>query len=743
MDGGTITQLTWCISAALQSGWRNANFQVFVKEVGATTLSAYSGTAGATVVYEGTIDPTAGTEVVIPFSQPYVYQGGNLLIGCYNTARGTTYQSCKFMGKTLEIGVSAYGSSSSSLDEASFNRTAFLPKTTFSYTAAVYGKPKSLVVSGITTESATVTWEPGGTETAWNVGYKKPTDEQWTELSVTTTSATLADLDRATTYDVRVQADYGEGNLSEWTTTSFATEICDDADKGQISYQLSDSQGDGWSDNAVSIVHHDTGIVMATLTIASDSSATGTVEGLCYGETYDIVWTKGLFSDECSFVISGEGGVIYECPLSSTGPTPGVLHRFVLRRVACKRPTALTAGQLAYNAATLTWTPGDDDQDNWQVAYGTGDDFDPDAQGVTVVTANITPTVTLGGLAELTTYHACVRSNCGDGGSLWTDLVQFTTADENTMPASLTVDEVKAHSATASWTGAQEAYNLRYRCRPNTIFEDFEAGIPDTWTTIDADGDGYNWTVYATASQNPTDANGNPIVLGTAAATSASYDNATRTKLTPDNWLVTPLIDLGGTLSVWLRGQIPDQAAEHFAIYVSTTGNSAEDFTTELVPETVATGVFQEYTADLSAYASQRGYIAIRHFNCTDQFQLNVDNFGVYGEVGEWVTVQNVTSPYTISGLMASSHYEVEVQGIVGEQTTAWTDAVVFATAHGLLGDINGDDKVDVGDVNITINIMLGKDSPANHPGDADVSGDGQVDVSDINAIVNIILGKN
>ena len=115
---------------------------MFVKEVGATTLSAYSGTAGATVVYEGAIDPTAGTEVVIPFSQPYVYQGGNLLIGCYNTAKGT-YQSCKFMGKTLEIGVSAYGSSSSSLDEASFNRTAFLPKTTFSYTAAVYGKPKS------------------------------------------------------------------------------------------------------------------------------------------------------------------------------------------------------------------------------------------------------------------------------------------------------------------------------------------------------------------------------------------------------------------------------------------------------------------------------------------------------------------------------------------------------------------------------------------------------------------------
>ena len=366
---------------------------------------------------------------------------------------------------------------------------------------------------------------------------------------------------------------------------------------------------------------------------------------------------------------------------------------------------------------------------------------DPVAEGEWTVIENATSPCNIAGLNPNTAYEVQVQANYAGGNSQWTDLVQFRTADENVMPNGLTVSDVKANSAKAQWTGVQDAYNLRYRSKAYTFFEDFEAGIPETWGNIDADGDNYNW--YQFAPTNPLDAAGNPTVLGTACATSASYDNSTYTELTPDNWLVTPLVDLGGTLSVWLRGQDPSNAAEHFAIYVSTTGNTAEDFTTELVPETEATGVYVEYTADLSEYAGQQGYIAIRHFNCTDQFQLNVDNFGVYGEVGEWVTVQNVTSPYTISGLMASSHYEVEVQGIVGEQTTAWTDAVVFATAQGLLGDINGDDKVDVGDVNITINIMLGKDSPANHPGDADVSGDGLVDVSDINAIVNIILGKN
>ena len=58
------------------------------------------------------------------------------------------------------------------------------------------------------------------------------------------------------------------------------------------------------------------------------------------------------------------------------------------------------------------------------------------------------------------------------------------------------------------------------------------------------------------------------------------------------------------------------------------------------------------------------------------------------------------------------------------------------------VGDINGDNSVDVSDVNIIINIMLGKASANDYPGNADVTGDGNVDVSDVNAVINIMLGK-
>ena len=63
-------------------------------------------------------------------------------------------------------------------------------------------------------------------------------------------------------------------------------------------------------------------------------------------------------------------------------------------------------------------------------------------------------------------------------------------------------------------------------------------------------------------------------------------------------------------------------------------------------------------------------------------------------------------------------------------------------TPSALLGDINHSGKVDVTDVNIIINIMLGKAQASSYPGNADVNNSGKVDVSDVNKVINIMLGK-
>ncbi len=133
MAGADINGLTFYKSSTSTSSWGSASFQVYLKEVDNTTLDAYIGMTGATIVYEGGIDATGGEiQLTINFTTPYHYNGGNLLVGIYETATGE-YSSAYWYGETV-TGASASGYSSSNPANATFNQRSFLPKTTFAYT---------------------------------------------------------------------------------------------------------------------------------------------------------------------------------------------------------------------------------------------------------------------------------------------------------------------------------------------------------------------------------------------------------------------------------------------------------------------------------------------------------------------------------------------------------------------------------------------------------------------------------
>lgn len=55
-------------------------------------------------------------------------------------------------------------------------------------------------------------------------------------------------------------------------------------------------------------------------------------------------------------------------------------------------------------------------------------------------------------------------------------------------------------------------------------------------------------------------------------------------------------------------------------------------------------------------------------------------------------------------------------------------------------GDVNADGLIDVDDLNIVINIILGNDEAGNYSGRADLNGDGKVDIADANDLINIVL---
>lgn len=98
----------------------------------------------------------------------------------------------------------------------------------------------------------------------------------------------------------------------------------------------------------------------------------------------------------------------------------------ITEMISDAKPTNLAVSNIGPNEATVTWTPGDSEQDAWQVVYGTGN-FDPNTTTPINVTGN--PTYTITGLDENTTYTVYVRGNSGSSVSLWSDPVTFTTLD--------------------------------------------------------------------------------------------------------------------------------------------------------------------------------------------------------------------------------------------------------------------------------------------------------------------------
>ena len=292
--------------------------------------------------------------------------------------------------------------------------------------------------------------------------------------------------------------------------------------------------------------------------------------------------------------------------------------------------------------------------------------------------AQVSGSVTSSALAGQSVRVVVRCTSIADRYRLYIDDITVTETIEDACPkpTGLTASSVTTNSATLNWNGEAESYNVRYKklTADAPIFsDDFENDLSN-WTTIDADGDGFNWASHInTGSGNYTTHSGDGV------AYSESYDNDGSTPLTPDNWLITPQVQLGGSVSFWAMGQDADYAAEHFAIYVSTTGNNPSNFT-QISQEYIATSEYVNYSADLSEYSGM-GYVAIRHFNVSDQFILNIDDFEIYGP-SEWVTVNNVSgNNLDITGLTADTDYEFQVLADCGtDGESGWSASATFHT---------------------------------------------------------------
>ncbi len=334
----------------------------------------------------------------------------------------------------------------------------------------------------------------------------------------------------------------------------------------------------------------------------------------------------------------------------------------------------------------------------------------------------------------------------------WLGALDFYTMLYNVpaAPTSLNVEPVTATTATVKWQDEENAlWNVRYReyVDPSLIYKnEFEtdADLDGLWGW-DSDGDGKWWSPWQLTDK-------------TYCLTSASYDSSGA--LTPDNWLVTPEVNLDGVISFDAWGQDPKYAAEIFKVYIFV-GDTANitDPTTDFIPvsdDVVVTGDITKYTYSVpEEYQGQRGYVAIRHYNVTDMFRLNIDNLfvGDPDMIKEWIYVNGVTDLQTVlEGLTPETTYEVQVQGVNDGGTGYWTDAVQFTTLadqpqpvvnRGDVDGSGGDPNMD--DLSLLINYLLNEAAyidQINYDNTAicDALDSDSVGMDDLSALINYLL---
>ena len=182
----------------------------------------------------------------------------------------------------------------------------------------------------------------------------------------------------------------------------------------------------------------------------------------------------------------------------------------------------------------------------------------------------------------------------------------------------------------------------------DALFYDFADTTMSDLTTIDADGNGLNFYAcqYGGVGSGPC-------------LRSNSWQGS---QLNTDNFVVLPRVIASETTVIEfmakdsdLPGIAPDP--EHFGVAVSTAGNTnPADFT--MIQEWNSTGSYTKYSVDLSAYAGQQIYVAIRHFNTTGEtYYLNVDDLRIVNIQAEITRPAKGAMVYANGELIASLNH--------------------------------------------------------------------------------------
>lgn len=238
------------------------------------------------------------------------------------------------------------------------------------------------------------------------------------------------------------------------------------------------------------------------------------------------------------------------------------------------------------------------------------------------------------------------------------------------------------------------------------------------WTEIDNDGDGHTWYHSSKASEHGYGSNSNPydyinanygddIPTGVEYLISDSYCNNGNKSLKPDDWLIMPVLVEATDSTVFnfyagSKAKGNSYKAETFGVYVSIVNNKdVNQFRQVENDQTLDVDVkyWKKYSFDLSSYAGQKIWIAIRHNQKSAMAALAIDDI--------YVRNVKVEAKAKTSSFKVTANPSINIFTGTGSWSDAerWSKKIVPIPEHDVI--ISGDATIESGDITvhtITIN---------------------------------------
>lgn len=485
--------------------------------------------------FSGSVDFTADDWTSVTLDNPFIYDGSsNLIIAVYDkTKENLDYLPfLAYDGDGQCLYIQDDGSGETTVDPLDFD-----PSNSYGgWVSTGYYKNQIRIngQSDISRPKGLAARYVDGTE----VELSWISDESTFELSVnghiqntviTGYTYKLEGLQYKSSDTIKVRAKDGD-KVSEWSDSIiFVMPYCAPEGMCQISFELSDGNGDGWDESAIIVMVHDDGYVLGKVTFEERWASKTVTMNVPDGKEIEFIWSKAQYGhswydDECSYVVknhngveifSGEGAlqnpVYYEVDCNSTA-------------MPCVAPTNLRATAVAADSALLSW---DGNNMSYQI------ELRPWLQ----VGNDVAP-------ADTMTRYSFDLSEFSGRGSIAIRHYDITGQIR------LLIDDIVLTDSLG-----------------DVIFsEDFEADTISSYISFrDMDDDGYCWDhgIYG----EWTDAHGHRYFNGKGGMDSDSWREYAG-DLMPDDWIVISSVNLGGTLTLYARNYDEITHKENFGVYV-------------------------------------------------------------------------------------------------------------------------------------------------------------------------------